>query len=443
MKKSLFALAALGAFASAAQAQSSVTLYGTFDASAVQINNGTVTQTTSSATTNGAPYNATGSASAPVLPLNANSNTAAIVNYQNAGKIGTSSGLYMVDGAIFTSMWGMKGSEDLGGGLKANFDLQSDAVLNNGQTHNSGLFRRSAWVGLSGSWGSTQIGRQPNPFVESSGTLLPVMGNTVNNVRNVVRSSGGDQFSNAFSYTTPLMSGVQLKAMYATTQDSDAGGSGSVLAGRASFESGNLYLSAGYNRMSSVPTWATSTDMATGNNNVSSTNLWSGGNLTGYNIGAKYKVTPAIQVGVGYWNANGDNGTAGTAVSNGTGPTTACAIGACTYSGSAWAAGIGYQATPMVLLGLNYSKTSYDSSMWNAQARYSLSKRTTAYFQGSVANNGQGATDQGLIMGMYSATGTNSNTTGSQNIYGQTPSGAYGVPNTTVTAFGVGMIHMF
>ena len=54
MKKSLFALAALGAFASAAQAQSSVTLYGTFDASAVQINNGTVTQTTSSATTSSA-----------------------------------------------------------------------------------------------------------------------------------------------------------------------------------------------------------------------------------------------------------------------------------------------------------------------------------------------------------------------------------------------------
>jgi len=45
MKKSLFALAALGAFAGAAQAQSSVTLFGTLDASAVYIQGGGVDKT--------------------------------------------------------------------------------------------------------------------------------------------------------------------------------------------------------------------------------------------------------------------------------------------------------------------------------------------------------------------------------------------------------------
>ena len=54
--------------------------------------------------------------------------------------------------------------------------------------------------------------------------------------------------------------------------------------------------------------------------------------------------------------------------------------------------GVGYQATPAVLLGLNYMITTADSSMWNAQVRYILSKRTTAYFQGSMAKNGSGLT---------------------------------------------------
>jgi predicted porin len=354
----------------------------------------------------------------------------------------------MVDGAIQTSLWGMKGTEDLGGGLSANFNLESDAVLNNGQTHSSGLFRRAAWVGISGPWGSTQIGRQPNPFVESSATLLPVQGNTVNNVRNAIRSSAGDQISNAFAYTTPVMSGVVLKALYATTQDSDAGNAGAVFAGRASYENGPIYLSAGYNKVNSNPTWSSyaNADMASGNNNFSTTNPWLGGNLTGYNIGAKYQVTPAIQVGLGYWNANGDNGTAiVTSAINTVGTTSGatCAIGACSYSGSAWGVGLGYKATPSLLLGLNYLKSSYDSTFWNAQARYSLSKRTTIYFQGSIANNGLGATSDGLIMGMFSATGTNSNTTGGPNITGQTPSAWYGVPNTTVSAFGVGVMHNF
>ncbi|MEY4265179.1 MAG: hypothetical protein RL373_1747, partial [Pseudomonadota bacterium] len=50
MKKSLFALAALGAFASAAQAQSTVTLYGTFDASVAYLTG--LQATTSAAITN-------------------------------------------------------------------------------------------------------------------------------------------------------------------------------------------------------------------------------------------------------------------------------------------------------------------------------------------------------------------------------------------------------
>ena len=59
-----------------------------------------------------------------------------------------------------------------------------------------------------------------------------------------------------------------------------------------------------------------------------------------------------------------------------------------------------------------------------------------------MAKNGAGTTNDGLIMGNFNATATNSNTTNA-NVYGATPSAWYGIPNTTMTAFQVGLIHSF
>ena len=59
------------------------------------------------------------------------------------------------------SRWGMRGSEDLGGGLKSNFMLESGFGADTGASANGGrLFGRQAWVGLSGPWGEVAIGRQ-------------------------------------------------------------------------------------------------------------------------------------------------------------------------------------------------------------------------------------------------------------------------------------------
>jgi predicted porin len=130
MKKSLFALAALGAFAGAASAQSSVTLYGAFDVSAGFISNGGVDLSTTN----------TSIAKGTSTPSTAGNQIA------------------LVDGAFTTSIWGMKGVEDLGGGLKATFEAESDILANNGTTHSSGLFRRAANAGISGGFGSIYLG---------------------------------------------------------------------------------------------------------------------------------------------------------------------------------------------------------------------------------------------------------------------------------------------
>jgi predicted porin len=69
------------------------------------------------------------------------------------------------------SVWGFKGTEDLGGGLKAFFNLESHFDTDNGKIHGTGdsnqtgtiLFRRQANVGLAGDWGTVILGRQYGP----------------------------------------------------------------------------------------------------------------------------------------------------------------------------------------------------------------------------------------------------------------------------------------
>jgi predicted porin len=117
MKKSLLAAALLSAFAISAHAQSSVTLYGLIDTGLVYTNNQfghSNWQLNSSSTQN--------------------------------------------------TVFGLKGSEDLGGGLHAIFKLEQGFLLNNGAQAFSGLgFGSQAWVGLqSDPYGGIQhVGRQP------------------------------------------------------------------------------------------------------------------------------------------------------------------------------------------------------------------------------------------------------------------------------------------
>lgn len=60
-----------------------------------------------------------------------------------------------------TSRFGFRGSEDLGGGLKAIFNLESGVNLDTGASANATkLFDRAAIVGLQGSWGAVTLGRQ-------------------------------------------------------------------------------------------------------------------------------------------------------------------------------------------------------------------------------------------------------------------------------------------
>ncbi|GAB2855476.1 porin [Pseudoduganella ginsengisoli] len=64
----------------------------------------------------------------------------------------------VVSGGMNTSRWGFRGSEDLGGGLKAVFQLEGGILLDTGNM-DTALFRRQANVGLEGEWGRLVAGR--------------------------------------------------------------------------------------------------------------------------------------------------------------------------------------------------------------------------------------------------------------------------------------------
>jgi len=404
MKKSLFALAALGAFATAAQAQSTVTLYGTLDSSIGHITGLSLTNTQVSTGVAGTSI-ATGSATG------------------------------LLDGQFATSLWGMRGSEDLGGGRTASFNVESDIGTTNGGNDARGLFRRAAFVSLADkTLGSISLGRQPSAFIQATTQMLPVSGNTAHQWRTVTRASFADQVSNAVTYTTPSIMGTTARVQYAfsnSVEEMDAGSFAAFHLVNTSIK--NLTVLAAYNNAQgqTTGTFSSNGSLTAGAAGASLSAANAGSiNTEGYAVGLKYKFTPAIEVGAFFANGKQDN-------------TVATTFDAKTDT---IGIGVGYQATPAILLAGNYVQTDKGASMINLQSHYLLSKRTRVYGQitftgGADTNNDVGglnsrsfspahgtASVAGTVNSMFSALGT-----------------AGGQGNSTANANGyvVGIIHSF
>jgi predicted porin len=134
----------------------------------------------------------------------------------NTGKSAT----YLNDSAISTSRWGMRGTEDLGGGLKANFNLESDVNMGTGANNPAGMFRRSAYVSLaSDQYGELRLGRATSVAVAhlvSGGIVLP--SNAMHGTMLIgagLTGTAADFFTkNAITYYSPVMSGVRATLQY-------------------------------------------------------------------------------------------------------------------------------------------------------------------------------------------------------------------------------------
>ena len=149
---------------------------------------------------------------------------ASVGSFQNAGGLKVKR---LDSGNLSTSYLGFKGSEDLGGGLRANFQLDSFLLLDSGgATRVPGVdafWARNANVSLSGGFGSLKLGRQGpplfvstllfNPFGDSFG-FSPSIRQYYNSPQGtpLVGDSG---WNNAIGYSTPSMGGLSATVLVA------------------------------------------------------------------------------------------------------------------------------------------------------------------------------------------------------------------------------------
>ena len=352
MKKSLIALAALATVATVAQAQSSVTIYGIVDAG---------------------------------VRHDSHSTTA-------GGKTA------LLNGGASTSRFGFKGTENLGSGLSANFVLETGFSPSSGATSQTNtLFDRTASVGLSGSAGSIDLGRQYNTgFYYAAAGITDVLGLAgdgfganpavssttvpnwrVNQMVAVVSNTslGTTRSDNQIRYTSPVFQGFQARAGYSIGGQAGDTSKKTAYSYGLSYKNGPLDLAAAYFEAKD----------STGNNKLSYTTT-----------GGSYAVGP-VKLVLSYNTLKSDAGYIRSTSDTGNLLTSAVAtVPLCTSAGSGNEcktevahAGIKYQVTPAFNTALAYYKGKFKKSghaadgstldtyaLWNT---YELSKRTSLY----------------------------------------------------------------
>ena len=208
MKKSLLALALLGAFTASAFAEPSVTLYGRID-------------------------------------------TGLVYTHKNLDNTAGSTDTFSMDSGVTTgSRWGLKGSEDIGN-AKVGFVLESGFNSDDGTSgQNNRLFGREAQVNISGAYGTLYAGRLGS-IASDNGTLgylsdVSAFPNAFGIVGTQKGSTGTayDRYDNTLAYQTPTFGGLQGAIMYSFKGDTKASDS-NVANARENSGDADRYLAAG------------------------------------------------------------------------------------------------------------------------------------------------------------------------------------------------------
>ncbi|HWX03437.1 porin [Collimonas sp.] len=361
MKKSLIALAVLGAIAGAAQAQTSVTIYGIVDTG--------ITYANKVSTANAGP-NGTSSA--------------------NGSKFAVNSGV------IQGSRLGFKGVEDLGGGLKALFQLEAgfsnDTGALQGDKGASTLFRRKSVVGLGGNFGSVLLGRQTDILDDvSQWTSVQDFGGVTGSVGHNLDRLEGTRTNNSIRYNTPDLAGFTGSLIYGFGETAGQTSSGQSFGLGGQYANGPLGAYAAYyqSKLGNTPADVSLTNGTQFVGNAGDTAL------KVFSLGASYQAGPARLYG--NWSrvkqplATAWNGT--TALSSASGAPNFYSVGSVNNSkADIFELGVNYAVTaPLHLLGsVQYNKLTFvpDGTglnnngkliQYNLGTDYFLSKRTDLY----------------------------------------------------------------
>jgi predicted porin len=115
-----------------------------------------------------------------------------------------------------SSLIGFRGTEDLGGGLKAFFQLESSAPPDAG----GGTFgSRNSGVGLVGGFGTVMLGKWDSPFKLSAIFVDPMGQNTIGNQLSVINTGDFNRReNNTIQYWSPNMNGFSVRFMYGANE---------------------------------------------------------------------------------------------------------------------------------------------------------------------------------------------------------------------------------
>ena len=342
MKKTLIAASLMSVFAITAHAQSSVTLYGTLDAGLVFANN-----------------------------------QGGHSNWQQGS------------GSVSNTYFGLRGSEDLGGGLHAIFTLESGFNLNNGNfSENNTIFNRQAFVGLqSNQYGTVTLGRQYDSVVDYLAPLSEAGAGYGNNL--AAHPFDNDNLDNSFSvknavkYQSANYGGVKFGGLYGFSNAAGQFSNNRAWSAGASYGNGPLSVAAAYLQLNN-----------SGSNNVGGAVSQGDGTAAiaaqqqrTYGAGINYAYGPA-NVGLVYTHTQLD-GITGVNV----GGTTLAGVAGTNLHMDNYEVNGRYALTPALSLTAAYTFTDGKVSGSNGsgdpkwqtaslQGDYSLSKRTDVYLEG-------------------------------------------------------------
>ncbi len=169
------------------------------------------------------------------------------------------SNVYMSQGNLQASKFGLLGAEDLGGGTKAIFRLESGFnSLTGAQASANAMFNRQAYAGLSHErYGTLTLGRQYTPYFSMVGALGPtgvLTGATGAHPGDVDALDTTLRFNNAVTYASPVIAGLAFTVQYALGGVPGSIASGSNFSAALRYDYKPFAIAAGYVKLKDIAT---------------------------------------------------------------------------------------------------------------------------------------------------------------------------------------------
>lgn len=153
-----------------------------------------------------------------------------------------------------SSRLGFRGTEDLGNGLKAIFNIEAGVALDTGAA-DTNLFGRRSVVGLQGNFGQVTIGREYSPIASiAAATDAFGQGFYGSNLSSFTTNRLTRRLSNSVNFKSAPMSGFSVLAAYSAGERTTSGPSGNLLGVALEYANGPFYAGAGYHKLERVAT---------------------------------------------------------------------------------------------------------------------------------------------------------------------------------------------